>query len=64
MSQTDKNDQLLREAAHLQAMEVNPLDADQIAMFEMFDREGWSHKKRLAHIKERAHSATMVPAAE
>lgn len=27
---------------HLQALEGNPPDAEQIAMFEMFEREGWS----------------------
>lgn len=35
---------------HLQAMEGNPLTADEIAMFEMFEREGWSHDRRRAHI--------------
>ncbi len=38
------------EAQHLQRIEGNPLDADDIAMFEMFEREGWSHEKRLAYI--------------
>ena len=28
----------------------NPLDAEQIAMFEMFDRERWSHEKCRAYI--------------
>jgi len=64
MSKETKNNQLLAEAVHLQAMEDNPLDRDQIAMFEMFEREGWTHEKRLAHIKERAKSAAMIPAAE
>jgi hypothetical protein len=31
----------------------NPLDAEQIAMFEMFNRERWSHEKRRAYISER-----------
>lgn len=35
---------------HLQAMEGNPLTADEIVMFEMFEREGWSHERREAHI--------------
>lgn len=35
---------------HLQAMEGNPLTAEEIAMFEMFEREGWSHERREAHI--------------
>ena len=32
----------LAEAAHLQAIEGNPLSPDELAMFEMFEREGWS----------------------
>ena len=51
-------------AMHLQALEGSPADAEQIAMFEMFEREGWSHERRLAHIKERAKAASLVPAAE
>jgi hypothetical protein len=35
---------------HLQAIEGNPLSADEIAMFKMFEREGWSHVRRRAHI--------------
>jgi hypothetical protein len=31
----------------------NPLDAEQIAMFEMFNRERWSHEKCRAYIAER-----------
>jgi hypothetical protein len=38
------------EMQHLQAIEGNPLTADEIAMFEMFEREGWSHERRRAHI--------------
>jgi hypothetical protein len=42
------------EAMALQEIEGNPLDADDIAMFEMFEREGWSHERRRAHILARA----------
>jgi hypothetical protein len=35
---------------HLQAIEGNSLTAAEIAMFEMFEREGWSHERRRAHI--------------
>jgi hypothetical protein len=42
------------EAMNLQAIEGNPLDADDIAMFEMFEREGWSHERRRAYALERA----------
>ncbi len=38
------------EAMNLQEIEGNPLDADDIAMFEMFEREGWTHEQRRAHI--------------
>jgi len=36
--------------ARLQEIEGNPLDADDRAMFEMFEREGWSHERRRAYI--------------
>lgn len=51
-----------RVATHLQELEDNPLDAEQIAMFEMFDRENWSHEQRLAHIRRRAEAAAKVDA--
>lgn len=35
-----------REIAHLQAMESNPFDAEDIAMFEMFGREGYTAEQR------------------
>jgi hypothetical protein len=38
------------EMQHLQVVEGNPLTADEIAMFEMFEREGWSHEQRRAYI--------------
>lgn len=33
-----------------QAIEGNPLTADEVEMFEMFEREGWSPERRRAHI--------------
>jgi hypothetical protein len=57
-------DQSLREAMHVQALESNPLDADQVAMFEMFDREGWSDERRRAYIHNRVLERIGVPAAE
>src|SRR5436190_17476474 len=45
--------QLRLEAMNLQAIEGNPLDADDIAMFEMFEREGWSDEKCRAYILAR-----------
>lgn len=47
----------LQEAMHLQYLEGNPLSPDQVAMFEMFEREGWSHERRLAYIKRLAVAA-------
>jgi len=37
----------------LHEIEGTPLDAEQVAMFEMFERERWSHEKRRAYIAER-----------
>ncbi len=34
-----------------QAIEGNPLTPDEIAMFEMLEREGWSPERRRAHIR-------------
>jgi hypothetical protein len=45
-----KKRKLRLEAMNLQAIEGNPLDAEDIAMFEMFEREGWSDEQRHAHI--------------
>ncbi|WP_263349999.1 hypothetical protein [Acidicapsa acidisoli] len=42
---------------HLQEIEGNPLDAEDIAMFEMFDKNRWSHEKRIAYITEQAKIA-------
>ena len=57
-------DRLLAEAAHLQAIEGNPLTAEEIAMFEMFEREGWSPERRRAHILHRIKDRGRVAAAE
>lgn len=54
----------LQEAMHLQALESNPLDAEQVAMFEMFDREGWSDERRRNYIRKRVLDRVGVPAAE
>ena len=48
----------------LQELEGNPLNAEQIAMFEMFERERWSHERRLAYIQERARARASRTAAE
>ncbi len=54
----------LAEAAHLQAIEGNPLTAEEIAMFEMFEREGWSPERRRAHILRRIEDRRRIAAAE
>jgi hypothetical protein len=37
-------------AMRLQEIEGNPLSAEDIAMFEMFEREAWTHEQRRAYI--------------
>jgi hypothetical protein len=44
------------EAMHLQDIEGNPFDAEDIAMFEMFEREGWTAEQRRAHINALARA--------
>lgn len=41
-------------AMRLQEIEGNPLSAEDIAMFEMFEREAWSHERCRAYILARA----------
>ena len=60
----DVADRLLVEAVHLQAIEGNPLTAEEIAMFEMFEREGWSPEQRRAHILRRIEDRRCITAAE
>ena len=42
-------------AMNLQEIEGNPLSADDVAMFEMFERERWSHDRCRAYILAQAH---------
>jgi hypothetical protein len=42
------------EAMHLQVIEGNPLDDEDIAMFEMFDREAWPDERCREYILARA----------
>jgi hypothetical protein len=44
-------------AMRLQEIEGNPLSADQVEMFEMFEREGWSHERRRAFILAQSRAA-------
>lgn len=48
------------EAMNLQTIEGNPLDADQVAMFEMFEREGWSHERCRAYILAKAKGLPLL----
>ena len=50
--------ELRLEAMNLQAIEGNPLDAEDIAMFEMFERERWSDQRCLAYIEAQARQAS------
>lgn len=52
------------EVRRLQEIEGNPLDADDLAMFAMFDREGWSAERRRAHIIAHAKAGSVQAAAE
>ena len=52
--------QCLQEAIRLHEIEGNPLDGEQIAMFEMFEREGWSDERRMKHLQERAHRRAAI----
>ena len=51
-AQTDIADARKRRLAamRLQEIESNPLTAEEAAMFEMFEREGWTHERRRAYI--------------
>lgn len=51
------------EAMALQEIEGNPLDAEDIALFEMFERERWSHERRREHLLAlaRADAAKLDP---
>jgi len=52
------------EAAHLQAIEGNPLSPDELAMFEMFEREGWAPEDRRAYIERQFRVRRRIAAAE
>lgn len=43
----------LLDAQKLQEIEGNPLSADDLAMFEMFERERWPHDRCTAYIIEK-----------
>jgi hypothetical protein len=41
-------------AMRLQEIEGNPLSVEDVAMFEMFEREAWSHEQCRAFLLSRA----------
>lgn len=53
-----------QEGLKLHEIEGNPLDAQDIAMFELFDREGWSHENRIAYVKDKFAADPVISAAE
>jgi hypothetical protein len=46
-------------AKRLHEIEGNPLSADEVAMFEMFEREAWPPERRRAYILRQARSSAM-----
>ena len=48
-------------AMRLQEIEGNPLSPEDVAMFEMFEREAWSHARRLAYIPAKAGPLSREP---
>ena len=68
MGNKDTVQQRAQEAAHLQEIEGNPFDAEDIAMFEMFEKKGFSPDQRRAYIIEQSRKRTAAsvsaPAAE
>ncbi len=52
------------EAMRLQEIEGNPFDAEDIAMFEMFERKKWPHEKRRAYIIAQTLDEPVPDAAE
>ena len=53
--------QRLQEAIRLHEIEGNPLDAADIALFEMFERKGWSHERRRKYLLAQTKGRTPVP---
>lgn len=47
------------EAMHLQVIEDNPLDDEDIAMFEMFERKKWSAEQRRDYILQWARDLAL-----
>ena len=52
------------EAMKLQEIEGNPLNAEDIAMFEMFEREAWPHERCLEYLQAQTRKRLKLQAAE
>jgi hypothetical protein len=52
------------EGMRLHEIEGNPLDREQVAMFEMFEREKWSHERRRRYMMDRVKRYRALTAAE
>jgi hypothetical protein len=44
----------LQQVMAMQEIAGNPLSDEDIEMFEMFERENWSHERSLAYIRTKA----------
>ena len=54
----------LTEATHLQATERNPPTPDELAMFEMFEREGWPPQEHRSWIARQLRGRARIAVAE
>lgn len=54
MTRIEREDRRFREALRSQEIEGNPLTPDEIAMFDRFHCEGWSHEQCLEYIAQKA----------
>ena len=52
------------EAMRMQEIEGNPLSPEQVAMFEMFERERWPHARREAYILAKLNKLPTADAAQ
>ena len=50
-----------REAMALADIEGNPLMLADTELFELYEREAWSHERRRADLSERAHRLAAPP---
>ena len=53
-----------QEAMWLQEIESNPFDHEDVALFALFDRKGWSPERRRAYIIAQAKGELLPDAAE